>query len=201
MAGDARSVRTAHGPGRARRAVHRRTEPRASAFGRGRGACRRTCVRESRISRPKWASATIFGDRLACSAPGPRARIRLGRALALAPKVLVAEHPNATLCGRRRVSAGRRHLAHRRDTWDRQHRSHGRSRVRASGGERSARARTGDRSTQARVCAGVAGFRRGGRTWEAMRGRERVTPAPCGAGRRPEPNLQSVERPRRVGLW
>jgi urea transport system ATP-binding protein len=30
-------------------------------------------------------------------APGPRARIRLGRALALAPKVLVAEHPNATL--------------------------------------------------------------------------------------------------------
>jgi len=30
-------------------------------------------------------------------APGARARIRLGRALALAPKVLVAEHPNATL--------------------------------------------------------------------------------------------------------
>jgi ABC-type transporter Mla maintaining outer membrane lipid asymmetry ATPase subunit MlaF len=30
-------------------------------------------------------------------APGPRARIRLGRALALAPRVLVAEHPNATL--------------------------------------------------------------------------------------------------------
>ena len=30
-------------------------------------------------------------------APGQRARIRLGRALALAPSVLVAEHPNATL--------------------------------------------------------------------------------------------------------
>lgn len=30
-------------------------------------------------------------------APGARARIRLGRALALAPRVLVAEHPNATL--------------------------------------------------------------------------------------------------------
>ena len=30
-------------------------------------------------------------------APGGRARIRLGRAIALAPKVLVAEHPNATL--------------------------------------------------------------------------------------------------------
>jgi ABC-type transporter Mla maintaining outer membrane lipid asymmetry ATPase subunit MlaF len=30
-------------------------------------------------------------------APGARARIRLGRAIALAPKVLVAEHPNATL--------------------------------------------------------------------------------------------------------
>jgi ABC-type transporter Mla maintaining outer membrane lipid asymmetry ATPase subunit MlaF len=30
-------------------------------------------------------------------APGARARIRLGRALAFAPKVLVAEHPNATL--------------------------------------------------------------------------------------------------------
>jgi ABC-type glutathione transport system ATPase component len=30
-------------------------------------------------------------------APGQRARIRLGRAIALAPKVLVAEHPNATL--------------------------------------------------------------------------------------------------------
>jgi len=30
-------------------------------------------------------------------APAPRARIRLGRAIALAPKVLVAEHPNATL--------------------------------------------------------------------------------------------------------
>ena len=29
--------------------------------------------------------------------PGQRARIRLGRALALAPKVLIAEHPNATL--------------------------------------------------------------------------------------------------------
>jgi ABC-type lipoprotein export system ATPase subunit len=29
--------------------------------------------------------------------PGQRARIRLGRAIALAPKVLVAEHPNATL--------------------------------------------------------------------------------------------------------
>jgi ABC-type lipoprotein export system ATPase subunit len=29
--------------------------------------------------------------------PGQRARIRLGRALALAPKVLVAEHPTATL--------------------------------------------------------------------------------------------------------
>jgi ABC-type transporter Mla maintaining outer membrane lipid asymmetry ATPase subunit MlaF len=29
--------------------------------------------------------------------PGARARIRLGRALALAPKILVAEHPNATL--------------------------------------------------------------------------------------------------------
>jgi ABC-type transporter Mla maintaining outer membrane lipid asymmetry ATPase subunit MlaF len=29
--------------------------------------------------------------------PGLRARIRLGRALALAPKVFVAEHPNATL--------------------------------------------------------------------------------------------------------
>jgi ABC-type transporter Mla maintaining outer membrane lipid asymmetry ATPase subunit MlaF len=30
-------------------------------------------------------------------APGQRARIRLGRALALAPRILVAEHPNATL--------------------------------------------------------------------------------------------------------
>ena len=30
-------------------------------------------------------------------APGARARIRLGRAIALAPKVLVAEHPNTTL--------------------------------------------------------------------------------------------------------
>jgi len=30
-------------------------------------------------------------------APGARARIRLGRAIALAPKVFVAEHPNATL--------------------------------------------------------------------------------------------------------
>jgi urea transport system ATP-binding protein len=30
-------------------------------------------------------------------APGQRARIRLGRALALAPRVLVAEHPTATL--------------------------------------------------------------------------------------------------------
>jgi ABC-type transporter Mla maintaining outer membrane lipid asymmetry ATPase subunit MlaF len=30
-------------------------------------------------------------------APGLRARIRLGRAIALAPKVLVAEHPNASL--------------------------------------------------------------------------------------------------------
>jgi ABC-type methionine transport system ATPase subunit len=30
-------------------------------------------------------------------APGQRARIRLGRALALSPKVLVAEHPTATL--------------------------------------------------------------------------------------------------------
>jgi ABC-type transporter Mla maintaining outer membrane lipid asymmetry ATPase subunit MlaF len=30
-------------------------------------------------------------------APGARARIRLGRALALAPRVLVSEHPNATL--------------------------------------------------------------------------------------------------------
>jgi ABC-type transporter Mla maintaining outer membrane lipid asymmetry ATPase subunit MlaF len=29
--------------------------------------------------------------------PGQRARIRLGRALALAPKVLIAEHPNASL--------------------------------------------------------------------------------------------------------
>jgi ABC-type transporter Mla maintaining outer membrane lipid asymmetry ATPase subunit MlaF len=29
--------------------------------------------------------------------PGQRARIRLGRALALAPKLLIAEHPNATL--------------------------------------------------------------------------------------------------------
>ena len=29
--------------------------------------------------------------------PAQRARIRLGRALALAPKILVAEHPNATL--------------------------------------------------------------------------------------------------------
>jgi ABC-type transporter Mla maintaining outer membrane lipid asymmetry ATPase subunit MlaF len=31
--------------------------------------------------------------------PGQRARIRLGRALALAPKVLIAEHPNASLSG------------------------------------------------------------------------------------------------------
>lgn len=31
--------------------------------------------------------------------PPQRARIRLGRALALAPKVLLAEHPNATLAG------------------------------------------------------------------------------------------------------
>ena len=31
--------------------------------------------------------------------PVQRARIRLGRAIALAPKVLVAEHPNATLSG------------------------------------------------------------------------------------------------------
>jgi len=31
--------------------------------------------------------------------PGQRARIRLGRALALAPKILVAEHPSATLSG------------------------------------------------------------------------------------------------------
>jgi ABC-type transporter Mla maintaining outer membrane lipid asymmetry ATPase subunit MlaF len=31
--------------------------------------------------------------------PAQRARIRLGRALALAPRVLVAEHPNATLSG------------------------------------------------------------------------------------------------------
>jgi ABC-type transporter Mla maintaining outer membrane lipid asymmetry ATPase subunit MlaF len=31
--------------------------------------------------------------------PGQRARIRLGRAIALAPKVLVAEHPTATLSG------------------------------------------------------------------------------------------------------
>jgi ABC-type sulfate/molybdate transport systems ATPase subunit len=30
-------------------------------------------------------------------APGQRARIRLGRAIALAPKVLIAEHPSATL--------------------------------------------------------------------------------------------------------
>lgn len=30
-------------------------------------------------------------------APGQRARVRLGRALALAPKILVGEHPNATL--------------------------------------------------------------------------------------------------------
>jgi ABC-type lipoprotein export system ATPase subunit len=32
-------------------------------------------------------------------APVQRARIRLGRAIALAPRVLVAEHPNATLSG------------------------------------------------------------------------------------------------------
>jgi ABC-type transporter Mla maintaining outer membrane lipid asymmetry ATPase subunit MlaF len=31
--------------------------------------------------------------------PGQRARIRLGRALALAPQVLIAEHPNASLSG------------------------------------------------------------------------------------------------------
>ena len=38
-----------------------------------------------------------LGRQAGVLAPGARARIRLGRAIALAPKVLVAEHPNATL--------------------------------------------------------------------------------------------------------
>jgi ABC-type transporter Mla maintaining outer membrane lipid asymmetry ATPase subunit MlaF len=38
-----------------------------------------------------------LGRQAGVLAPGARARIRLGRAIALAPKVLVAEHPTATL--------------------------------------------------------------------------------------------------------
>ena len=41
--------------------------------------------------------ANELGRQAGVLAPGARARIRLGRAIALAPKVLVAEHPNATL--------------------------------------------------------------------------------------------------------
>jgi ABC-type transporter Mla maintaining outer membrane lipid asymmetry ATPase subunit MlaF len=49
------------------------------------------------------ATEVGLGDQLQRQAgvlpPAQRARIRLGRALALAPGVLVAEHPNATLSG------------------------------------------------------------------------------------------------------
>jgi len=38
--------------------------------------------------------------------PALRARIRLGRALALAPKVLLAEHPNATLSADEALALG-----------------------------------------------------------------------------------------------
>ena len=38
--------------------------------------------------------------------PALRARIRLGRALALAPRVLVAEHPNATLSAQEASALG-----------------------------------------------------------------------------------------------